>query len=37
MLLAPVVRSRKGHYHELFVQMAKKDTDRQELTVNSGY
>lgn len=23
-LLAPVVRSRKGHYHELFVQMAKK-------------
>lgn len=24
MLLAPVVRSRKGHYHELFVQMAKK-------------
>lgn len=24
MLLAPVVKSRKGHYHELFVQMAKK-------------
>lgn len=24
MLLAPVVRSRKGHYHELFVQMSKK-------------
>lgn len=24
MLLAPVVSSRKGHYHELFVQMAKK-------------
>ncbi len=24
MLTAPVVRSRKGHYHELFVQMAKK-------------
>ena len=24
MLMAPVVRSRKGHYHELFVQMAKK-------------
>ena len=24
MILAPVVRSRKGHYHELFVQMAKK-------------
>ncbi|MBS1572056.1 MAG: excinuclease ABC subunit UvrA [Bacteroidetes bacterium] len=24
LLLAPVVRSRKGHYHELFVQMAKK-------------
>lgn len=24
MLLAPVIRSRKGHYHELFVQMAKK-------------
>lgn len=24
MLLAPVVRSRKGHYHELFVQYAKK-------------
>ncbi|MGA9212866.1 excinuclease ABC subunit UvrA [Kaistella sp.] len=24
MLLAPAVRSRKGHYHELFVQMAKK-------------
>ena len=24
MLLAPVVRSRKGHYHELFVKMAKK-------------
>lgn len=24
MLLAPVVRSRKGHYHELFVQLAKK-------------
>ena len=24
MLLAPVVRSRKGHYHELFVQMARK-------------
>ena len=24
MLLAPVVRSRKGHYHELFIQMAKK-------------
>lgn len=24
MLLAPVVRARKGHYHELFVQMAKK-------------
>lgn len=24
MLLAPVVNSRKGHYHELFVQMAKK-------------
>lgn len=23
-LMAPVVRSRKGHYHELFVQMAKK-------------
>ncbi|SFH89735.1 excinuclease ABC subunit UvrA [Halpernia frigidisoli] len=24
LLLAPVVRSRKGHYHELFVQYAKK-------------
>ncbi len=24
MLLAPVIRSRKGHYHDLFVQMAKK-------------
>ena len=24
MLLAPVVRSRKGHYHDLFIQMAKK-------------
>ncbi len=24
LLLAPVVRSRKGHYHELFVQLAKK-------------
>ncbi|MBS1548901.1 MAG: excinuclease ABC subunit UvrA [Bacteroidetes bacterium] len=24
MLMAPVVRSRKGHYHELFVQFAKK-------------
>ncbi len=24
MLLAPVVRSRKGHYHELFIQMSKK-------------
>ncbi len=24
LLLAPVVRSRKGHYHELFIQMAKK-------------
>lgn len=24
MLLAPVVRSRKGHYHELFMQLAKK-------------
>lgn len=24
LLLAPVVTSRKGHYHELFVQMAKK-------------
>ena len=24
MLLAPVVRSRKGHYHELFIQMLKK-------------
>ncbi|AYO58912.1 excinuclease ABC subunit A [Chryseobacterium sp. 6424] len=24
MLLAPVIRSRKGHYHELFIQMAKK-------------
>ncbi len=24
MLLAPVVRSRKGHYHELFVQLARK-------------
>ncbi|KIA88061.1 excinuclease ABC subunit UvrA [Kaistella jeonii] len=24
MLMAPVVRSRKGHYHELFIQMAKK-------------
>lgn len=24
LLLAPVIRSRKGHYHELFVQMAKK-------------
>ena len=24
MLMAPVIRSRKGHYHELFVQMAKK-------------
>ena len=24
MLMAPVVRSRKGHYHELFVSMAKK-------------
>ena len=24
MLMAPVVRSRKGHYHELFVQMSKK-------------
>lgn len=24
MLMAPVVRSRKGHYYELFVQMAKK-------------
>lgn len=24
MLMAPVVRARKGHYHELFVQMAKK-------------
>ncbi|MCZ2083014.1 MAG: excinuclease ABC subunit UvrA, partial [Flavobacteriales bacterium] len=24
MLLAPVVSSRKGHYHELFIQMAKK-------------
>ena len=23
-LMAPVIRSRKGHYHELFVQMAKK-------------
>ena len=23
-LMAPVVRARKGHYHELFVQMAKK-------------
>ncbi|WKS94368.1 excinuclease ABC subunit UvrA [Riemerella columbina] len=24
LLLAPLVRSRKGHYHELFVQLAKK-------------
>lgn len=24
MLMAPVVRSRKGHYHELFIQMSKK-------------
>lgn len=24
LLLSPLVRSRKGHYHELFVQMAKK-------------
>ena len=24
MLLAPVVRGRKGHYHELFIQLAKK-------------
>ncbi|MFN3020484.1 excinuclease ABC subunit UvrA [Chryseobacterium sp. TY3] len=24
LLLSPVVRSRKGHYHELFVQLAKK-------------
>ncbi len=24
MLMAPVVRSRKGHYHELFIQLAKK-------------
>lgn len=24
MLLAPVVRSRKGHYHELFIHLAKK-------------
>ena len=24
LLLAPVVRSRKGHYHELFIQLAKK-------------
>ncbi|PIE51034.1 MAG: excinuclease ABC subunit A [Flavobacteriales bacterium] len=24
MLLAPVIKARKGHYHELFVQMAKK-------------
>ncbi len=24
LLLAPLVRSRKGHYHELFVQMARK-------------
>mgnify|MGYP000019320886 FL=1 len=24
LLLAPVVRSRKGHYHELFLQLAKK-------------
>ncbi|HCO21061.1 MAG TPA: excinuclease ABC subunit UvrA [Flavobacteriaceae bacterium] len=24
LLLAPVIRSRKGHYHELFVQLAKK-------------
>ncbi|TXF79384.1 excinuclease ABC subunit UvrA [Chryseobacterium sp.] len=24
MLMAPVIRSRKGHYHELFIQMAKK-------------
>ncbi len=24
LLLAPVVKSRKGHYHELFVQLAKK-------------
>ena len=23
-LMAPIVRARKGHYHELFVQMAKK-------------
>lgn len=24
LLLAPVIRSRKGHYHELFIQLAKK-------------
>ena len=24
LLMAPVIRARKGHYHELFVQMAKK-------------
>ncbi len=24
LLLAPVIRSRKGHYHELFIQMARK-------------
>jgi len=39
MLLAPVVRSRKGHYHELFVQMAKKGYGQagQNRRRSSGY
>ena len=35
LLLAPVViRSRKGHYHELFVQLAKKVIHKPELMEN---
>lgn len=31
-LLAPVVRARKGHYHELFIQLSKKVFPKRELT-----
>ena len=31
LLLAPVVTSRKGHYHELFVQMAKKGNSQARI------
>jgi excinuclease ABC subunit A len=34
LLLAPVIRSRKGHYHELFVQLAKKVIHKPELMEN---